>query len=47
MNSLDNLIPLCPSVHHKGEGMWQEKNPIEFEKKVKEYLNIDVNKKPP
>jgi 5-methylcytosine-specific restriction endonuclease McrA len=38
MNSLDNLITLCPSIHHKLEGKWQDCDPDEFEKIAKESL---------
>lgn len=39
MNSLDNLITLCASIHHQVEGMWQECNVEEFEEKAIEFFD--------
>ena len=39
MNSLDNLISLCPSHHKRIDGKWKEINEREFEQKAKEYFD--------
>lgn len=39
MNSLENLIALCPSCHSKFEGRWPNKSPREFEEHAKAALD--------
>jgi 5-methylcytosine-specific restriction endonuclease McrA len=41
MNSLNNLISLCKSCHHKLEGKFKGRNHEEFEKLAKDYLDIE------
>lgn len=41
MNDYDNLISLCRSCHTSVEGLWPNKNHVEFEKKSKEYIDFE------